>query len=71
METELKSCPFCGSRARARRYLGRTTFYDNVPGCAITCEGCGIEIKKLRSLLNHADDSVDKAYEAWNRRAEG
>ena len=68
MENELKPCPFCGSRARAIRYLGRTTFYDNVPGCKITCEKCGIEIRKLRTLFCRVDDSVDKAYEAWNRR---
>ena len=74
MGNELKSCPFCGREAR---------LYVNREGVAVVCtgwwlNGCGCRTMSY-SDWNQAtglDDwrdkktAVDKAIEAWNRRAD-
>lgn len=78
---ELKPCPFCGSRNTStgfahpiymiKRYRGKFVFAG--------CRDCGATTplfyanNKTRSpLINEANEEIvlEKAAEAWNRRAE-
>ena len=78
--TELKPCPFCGSKA----YFERWSSGKNESGAAtysfyIRCEKCGLYFPKtafsvLVEITNELKVSADfseaeKAIEAWNRRA--
>ena len=60
--TELKPCPFCGSKARIRKFKNYTY--------AVVCSKCGA--KGTTVGLAKWNDSVfipqGKAIEAWNRR---
>ncbi len=72
---DLKSCPFCGAMAttevRVTQMGGET---DNVD-FTVVCTKCGTD-KTIRLLIAKKAtfldvvSSMDKAIEAWNRRAE-
>ncbi len=67
MATELKLCPFCGSRDIRKI----TTVFD----CTIFCDDCHVAIRrenyiKRDSLAETLKEAEPEAIEAWNRRAD-
>lgn len=72
MAKELKPCPFCGADAAII-----TACYENVCGDDCNCDGCDDCTYAICCSMNSGGcgassgyrASVDKAIEAWNRRA--
>ena len=61
MKTELKSCPFCGGKAKTGRYYPFDGYQGESAVYKIYCENCKAKIES---------NSVDSVWELWNRRAE-
>lgn len=57
---ELKTCPFCGGKAR---YIYRMPFN------AVVCQKCKAASKVFADYYEQQDGKAE-AIEAWNRRAE-
>lgn len=57
---ELKSCPFCGGKAR---------LYAN-SGVRVICTKCYASTRSLKDELEFNSNAVETVIEAWNRRAE-
>lgn len=57
---ELKSCPFCGEKARL--------FVNS--GVRVLCTKCRASSKILVDSECYETRAVEKVIEAWNRRAE-
>ena len=60
--TELKSCPFCGGKAKIKFYNGDIAIRKYEVGCNQTLCPC-----RPRTRLY---SEVDEAIEAWNRRVD-
>ena len=56
---ELKSCPFCGGKAKLEHLSKSSVVY---------CRDCRASTKAVEYSPEYASD--EKAIEAWNRRAE-
>lgn len=59
MSSELKPCPFCGSRAD----LEITSLFEGDTTLVVSCTGCGCE------LLARRNATEQEAIAAWNQRA--
>lgn len=57
---ELKSCPFCGGKAR---------LLVN-GGVRVICTRCYVSTRVLKDELESASSSVELSVKAWNKRAE-
>lgn len=57
---ELKSCPFCGGKARM--------FVNG--GVRVICSKCHVGTMILTDNMEYESNAVEKAIEAWNRRAD-
>ena len=69
MAEKLKPCPFCGGEAEG--------YKDNYDKYLVACHGCGAMIGiKLECGTELKDgwiatlDTVEEAFEAWNRRTD-
>lgn len=60
MSSELKPCPFCGSKAD----LEITSLFEGDTSFVVSCTGCGCE------LLARHNATEQEAIDAWNQRAE-
>lgn len=58
MSEELKTCPFCGGRAKV--YKGHSLYADKIPTC-IFCTKCGAQTLLCR---------LEQAPKLWNTRTE-
>lgn len=58
--TELKSCPFCGGKARL--------FVGN--GVRVICSKCYAGTRILTDNMEYESNAVEMVVEAWNRRAD-
>lgn len=56
--TELKSCPFCGGKARL--FVG--------DGVRVICSKCYAGTMIQRDSVERESNSVETVVEAWNRR---
>lgn len=57
---ELKSCPFCGGKARM--------FVNG--GVRVICSKCHVGTMILTDNMEYESNAVEKAIEAWNRRTD-
>jgi hypothetical protein len=72
MENKLKSCPFCGGKAKVKVCDGSGTFYADIgtevlfgrkmSHCLIKCERCDIKTKAYLTRRG--------VFNAWQRRTE-
>lgn len=65
METELKSCPFCGGKVRMNHNI------ELVPD-GIYCPTCHMKVNYTRELMKNKEQYgavMARIAEAWNRRA--
>lgn len=56
---ELKSCPFCGGKARL--FVG--------DGVRVICSKCYVGTMILTDNMEYESNAVETVVEAWNRRA--
>ena len=57
---ELKSCPFCGGKARL--------FVNG--GVRVICPKCYASTRILTDEMEYESNAVETVIEAWNRRAD-
>ena len=72
-EIKLKPCPFCGREAATQT----TVIHRDIADCiryAVGCPACRIElhsdIEEIEGTFKTTETAMQKAIEAWNRRAE-
>lgn len=64
---ELKPCPFCGGEAKIATTVSKSV--PSKPRCYVYCEKCFTATQYFNDE-KYDGGFIDKAAEAWNRRAE-
>ena len=71
-ELELKSCPFCGGKARLVTDTDRQApaFDWTFPAYQIVCQGCGCGTMRVLKNLFYGENSedIENLVNIWNKR---
>ena len=74
MDIKIKACPFCGNPGDQVSLWVRGG-YKHSKFCYVECDVCGAKTKAFTyssysKEINFHDLGAERAYDAWNRRAE-